>query len=240
MRGLLPNPHIRTNPCGFGPPEPSSGNSFLLLRLAAVRPQVTFRLLCMAGPATVRPCVLFESIRLRPFASGVLIRSMATGIDDPVLQTTTHVRPKSSTRAEVYRARARVSRAVPVAIYAGVSSRRFAYFVTANLVAHRRQCRAGLMTSSLILDVLAGKLGDESLAAAPSGVRRVDSPLGFGVHCDCARESARLKRPWSTRRGRLKPQTRLIIGRAARARATGDAPVGVSARTALGTRRPAT
>lgn len=106
MRGLLPNPHISTNPCGFGPPEPSSGNSFLLLRLvrrhAAVRPQVTFRLLCMAGPATVRPCVLFESIRLRPFASGVLIRSMATRIDDPVLQTTTHVRPKSSTRAEVY------------------------------------------------------------------------------------------------------------------------------------------
>ena len=119
MRGLLPNPHISTNPCGFGPPEPSSGNSFLLLRLvrrhAAVRPQVTFRLLCMAGPATVRPCVLFESIRLRPFASGVLIRSMATRIDDPVLQTTTHVRPKSSTRAEVYlredtaRARARAS-----------------------------------------------------------------------------------------------------------------------------------
>ena len=106
MHGLLPNPHISTNPCGFGPPEPSSGNSFLLLRLvrrhAAVRPQVTFRLLCMAGPATVRPCVLFESIRLRPFASGVLIRSMATRIDDPVLQTTTHVRPKSSTRAEVY------------------------------------------------------------------------------------------------------------------------------------------
>jgi hypothetical protein len=74
----------------------------LVRRHAAVRPQVTFRLLCMAGPATVRPCVLFESIRLRPFASGVLIRSMATRIDDPVLQTTTHVRPKSSTRAEVY------------------------------------------------------------------------------------------------------------------------------------------